>query len=90
MAFIDPFQTLGRLHLVTGRFLEANMPWDGAAILAVRLSEDFCHKIGARGFDILHVAAALELNIKDFITCDRRQATLAKAAGLDVVLVHRE
>lgn len=43
--------------------------------------------LGARTLDILHVAAATKLHCKNFITCDNRQATLAKAAGLQVTLV---
>lgn len=72
----------------TGRFLDTPMPWDAAVADGTRLSEQHCHRIGARGFDILHVGAALQLHAKHFITCDFRQATLAKAAGLKVTLVH--
>jgi predicted nucleic acid-binding protein len=36
---------------------------------------------------MLHVAFAVELNCDEFITCDQRQAVLAKAAGLRVLLV---
>lgn len=41
---------------------------------------------GHRGFDILHVAAALQLNATDFLTFDRNQKQLAKAEGLRVPL----
>lgn len=37
---------------------------------------------GARALDILHVASALELDARLFLTFDRRQADLARAAGL--------
>ena len=40
--------------------------------------------IGTRTLDILHVAQALVLGIKEFLTFDARQAALAKAAGLKV------
>ncbi len=76
--------------LATGRFLDTPMPWDAAAERGMRLSEEHSRRVGARGFDILHVAAALQLHAKDFVTCDIRQATLAKAAGLKVTLVHRD
>jgi len=75
--------------LTTGRFLDSTMPWEAATDRAVRLSEDHCHRLGVRGFDILHVAAALEWPGTDFITCDLRRAALAKAAGLKVTLVQR-
>ena len=41
-------------------------------------------KLGVRTLDSLHVACALELNIKRFWTFDDRQRKLAKAAGLDI------
>jgi predicted nucleic acid-binding protein len=76
-----------RLSLATGRFIAAQMPWEEAAKEALRLSEAHCHRIGLRAFDLLHVAACLEMNCRLFLTCDIRQAALAKAAGLKVTLV---
>jgi hypothetical protein len=66
------------------------MPWDAAIERAVELSTSHCHRIGLRSFDLFHVGAAVELQVKHFITCDLRQAALAKAAGLKVTLVRRE
>ncbi len=40
--------------------------------------------IGTRTLDVLHVAQATVLGIKEFLTFDTRQAALAKAAGLKV------
>ena len=40
----------------------------------------------AANFDILHVAAALALGATRFVTSDRRQASLAKAARLNATL----
>jgi len=39
---------------------------------------------GCRSFDILHVATALHLRAKEFLTFDERQRRLATAAGLAV------
>lgn len=39
---------------------------------------------GYRSFDVLHVATAIHLKVGRFITFDRHQAALAKAAGLKV------
>ena len=41
-------------------------------------------KLGVRTLDSLHVACALELKTKRFLTFDERQRKLARAAGLDV------
>lgn len=49
---------------------------------AERLGALHTAAIGVRTLDILHVAQALVLDIKEFLTFDKRQATLAKAAGL--------
>ena len=43
--------------------------------------------IGCRSLDILHVAAALLLEVDLFLTGDRRQADLGEEAGLAVRLI---
>lgn len=54
---------------------------------AERLARRHAAAVGPRSLDILHVAAAQALGISDFVTGDRRQASLAKAAGLGAILV---
>lgn len=76
--------------LAKGLFQATPMPWDAAIEKAVELSAAHCHRIGLRSFDLFHVGAAVELQAKHFITCDIRQAALAKAAGLKVLLVKRD
>lgn len=49
-----------------------------------RLSAQHSATLGTRSLDVLHVAAALVLGTSDFLTFDKRQARLAKAAGLRV------
>ncbi len=51
---------------------------------AERLSELYTAGLGNRSLDILHVAHALVLGVKEFLTFDARQGALAKAAGLKV------
>jgi predicted nucleic acid-binding protein len=51
---------------------------------AERLSAGFTARIGTRSLDILHVANALVLGATSFLTFDKRQAELAKSAGLKV------
>lgn len=57
-----------------------------AAVLAdaKRISASRSLKGGHRSFDILHVAAALQLKATDFLTFDGNQKKLAKAEGLHV------
>jgi predicted nucleic acid-binding protein len=49
---------------------------------ALRLARRHTASLGTRTLDILHVAAALKLGLKTLCTFDRRQAQLARAAGL--------
>jgi predicted nucleic acid-binding protein len=53
-------------------------------IEAERLSAAHSEKLGTRSLDILHVASALVLGSVSFLTFDRRQAALARVAGLKV------
>ena len=62
------------------------VPVDWAKVIstAEQVSAQHTRKGGHRGFDILHVATALELDAKEFLTFDAKQSTLAKSAGLKV------
>lgn len=52
--------------------------------LAETLSSQWTPSIGCRTLDILHVAAAKVIGVRDFVTFDQRQGTLARHAGLKV------
>lgn len=79
---------LGEYHhdMDEGRIVE--YPCNLAALFkhAHRLSRDHTCREGHRGFDILHVAAALEIGAKVFLTFDRMQSTLAGSAELEAPL----
>jgi predicted nucleic acid-binding protein len=49
------------------------------------LSAAYTSTIGARSLDVLHVAAALLLGAKQFVSFDRRQRSLAIGAGFNVL-----
>lgn len=53
---------------------------------AARLSATHTLAGGYRSFDILHVAAALQMKATTFLTFDANQKKLAKAEGLEVPL----
>lgn len=65
-------------------FAYAEPSWPEVLLEAERLSGGHSETIGTRSLDILHVASALVLGAKDFLTLDTRQGTLAKAVGLRV------
>ena len=64
------------------------MPAYADTSFLVRASENLAanhtEKLGVRSFDLLHVGLALTLQATEFLTCDTRQASLARAAGLKV------
>lgn len=53
---------------------------------AARLSEQHTAGGGHRTLDVLHVATAVHLGLREFLTFDRRQRALAKAAGLKLAV----
>jgi predicted nucleic acid-binding protein len=52
---------------------------------ALQLVRHNTSSIGCRTLDVLHVASALILNIREFVTCDTRQKLLAQTSGLKVI-----
>jgi predicted nucleic acid-binding protein len=56
--------------------------WD----IALKLSRSHTSETGTRSLDILHVASALAMKCGTFLTFDRNQAKLARAAGLELPL----
>jgi predicted nucleic acid-binding protein len=60
--------------------------WPDVHKRATWLSEKHTIANGHRAFDILHVATALHLGARDFLTFDDRQRRLAEAEGLTVPL----
>lgn len=75
------------LCLKLGRFVRLRVQWEDAFSGASELSERYAAQMGVRSFDLLHVQLAVISPTNEFITCDLRQAPLAKAAGLKVTLV---
>jgi hypothetical protein len=68
--------------LAEGRYVQADVPWRATLRRAAGISHIHTPALGCRSLDVLHVAAALELGLRDFVTFDRRQLQLARAVGL--------
>jgi predicted nucleic acid-binding protein len=68
----------------TGVLVETAVAWAEVYVEAEVLSSAHTRTLGTRGFDVLHVAAAIALGCKDFLTFDARQKTLAAKAGMKV------
>ncbi len=67
-----------------GALVETTVAWAEVYAEAETLSAAHTGKVGARAFDVLHVAAAVALGAKDFLTFDTRQKALAVKAGMKV------
>jgi hypothetical protein len=65
---------------------DAVADFDEAILRAHVLSAKHTERLGCRGFDILHVSLALEMEAEVFLTSDRVQGALASAEGLAVTI----
>lgn len=82
----DAALNLMKKYIARGAFIESTLDMDEALTLARALSEKHTDRLGCRGFDLLHVALALELECDAFVTSDRVQGELARAEGLSVTV----
>jgi len=71
-----------RQHLDEGILQFVDRDMTEVLNLAERLSKSRTHTGGHRSFDILHIAAALQLEADAFLSFDGNQNTLAAAEGL--------
>jgi len=71
----------------SGRLHQADILWRAALNRAAELSRHHTPKLGTRALDVLHVACALELKLRHFLTFDERQQKIAVASGLKLVRV---
>lgn len=69
-----------------GRYAPADLLWRAVLKRAGDLSRQHTPKLGTRSLDVLHVASALELGLKRFVTFDDRQGKLAALTGLKLVV----
>ncbi|HEX3628271.1 MAG TPA: type II toxin-antitoxin system VapC family toxin [Verrucomicrobiae bacterium] len=68
-----------------GHLVQADILWRAALNRAAELSQNHTPKLGTRSLDVLHVACAVELRCRYFLTFDVRQQELAAAVGLKTV-----
>jgi predicted nucleic acid-binding protein len=68
-----------------GRLQLADVLWRAALNRAAELSRTYTPKLGTRSLDVLHVACALELKLRNFVTFDEGQQKLAAAVGLKLI-----
>jgi len=68
--------------LAAGMVVVVPLPVTSVLPVARQLTARHTALLGCRAFDVFHVAAALHLEAKRFLSCDLRQLALARAAGL--------
>ena len=69
----------------SGRYRQADLLWRATLNRTALLSRRHSRALGTRTLDVLHVASALELGLRQFLTFDLRQQALAHTAGLKLV-----
>lgn len=69
-----------------GRYYQADLLWRATLNRAAELSREHSRSLGTRSLDVLHVASAMELGLRTFITFDIRQQNLVKAVGLKLLV----
>ena len=70
----------------SGRYVQADLLWRATLKRASDISREFTRIIGCRSLDVLHVASALELGLRSFVTFDARQKQLAHVVKLKVLV----
>lgn len=70
-----------------GHLRQADILWRAALNKAAELSKAHTPKLGTRALDALHVACALELKSRYFLTFDDKQRQLSAAVGLKNALL---
>jgi predicted nucleic acid-binding protein len=73
--------------LAAGVLQKLSLSWLDVFRSAEDLSLRYSALAGCRSVDLLHVASARLLRVRDFLTCDQRQAALASKAGLKVISI---
>jgi len=67
-----------------GVLVEAPVSWAEVYEISEKLSAAHSPALGTRGFDVMHVAAAMASRAERFLSFDKRQKSLARKAGLRV------
>jgi predicted nucleic acid-binding protein len=73
--------------LAAGHYADADVLWRATLSRAADLCREFTVVAGCRTLDAIHVASAIELGHREFLTFDLRQQQLARACGLKIVAV---
>ena len=76
-----------RADTESGVLHQSQPSWPAVFATASRLSGAHSGALGTRTLDLLHIAAALTLQVTEFVTGDDRQARAAVKEGLKIVRI---
>src|ERR1051326_7748498 len=87
---VEMTQSIAALEqdITTARWEKLSYPAAAVEQKAEDLSAGHASVLGCRTLDIIHVAAALMMGAKEFLTFDHRQGALATAAGFIIKKVN--
>jgi len=71
-------------NITAGSIVVSPVEWQEVHKIAEKLSSQHTMNSGHRALDVIHVATALHLKAREFLTFDGNQSALARAAGLKV------
>jgi len=71
-------------HQRRGIYYWPQINWTDTINFALDLSQSHTRTTGSRSLDVLHVASALAIKAKRFLTLDKRQSVLAELTGLTI------
>jgi predicted nucleic acid-binding protein len=82
LAALEKFEA----NIAAGALMVVSCDWGAVHGRAFQISMRHTAQGGHRGFDVLHVATAVELGANEFLTFHVKQGMLAKALGLKLPL----
>lgn len=78
-------RTLVQELIRRGRFVRMDLSLDRIAAEALSLAGVLTPVTGCRTLDLMHVATAKLLGVREFVSTDKRQIEAAKRCGLEVI-----
>lgn len=83
-------RTLVQELIRRGRFVRMDVSLDRIAAEALNLAGVVTPVTGCRTLDLMHVATAKLLGVREFVSTDKRQIEAAKLCGLEVINLDEE
>jgi predicted nucleic acid-binding protein len=88
-SMVETMSAFSRIeHMLARKLLiSVAFDWEETLRVAKELSNRHTRTVGSRTLDLMHLASATVLKADLFLTCDKRQAQVAKAERLETIRV---